>query len=46
MVIYDKDYATIVNEEVKECADENILFSDEDPTIIDKDKAEECIDEN
>ena len=46
MVIYDKDYATIVNEEVKECADENILFSDEDPTIIDKDKAEECVDEN
>jgi len=27
MVIYFKDYATIVNEEIKECADKNILFS-------------------
>jgi hypothetical protein len=43
MVIYVKDYATIVHEEVKECADKNILFSDEDPIIIDKDKVEECV---
>ena len=46
MVIYEKDNATFENEEVKECAGENILLSDEDPTIIDKDKAEECVDEN
>jgi len=32
--IYDKDYATIVNEEIEECVDENNLFSNEDPTII------------
>ena len=37
MVIYVNDCATIVYEEVKECADKiNNLFSDEDPTIIDK----------
>jgi hypothetical protein len=45
MVIYFNDYATIVHEELKECADKIILFSDEDPTIIDKDKVEECADE-
>ena len=45
MVIYVNDCATIVYEEVKECADKIILFSDEDPTIIDKNKVEECVDE-
>ena len=42
MVIYFNDYATIVHEEAKECADKIILFSDEDPTMIDKGKVEEC----